>query len=236
VKLGDSVEIAISVKDALKSREFYRKLGFAELLGAQKGTVLADGQIRLSLHQVNFPTPVLIYFSPDIAERVSALKEQDINFSNIEKKEGKIFEAGFADPNGQEILLVRLEKDELIRPKTEARSGFFGEISIPTRDLKATRAFWERLGFEVFAADESDRGHPWVIVRDGLMDIGIHQTAHFSQPTITYFANDMVERIEALKNEGVEFFSEQKDGKGRTVYAVTRSPDGQQFFLFLANF
>lgn len=46
---------------------------------------------------------------------------------------------------------MRLEKEELIRPKAKARSGFFGELSIPTSDLKASRAFWEKLGFTYFA-------------------------------------------------------------------------------------
>ena len=236
MKLGESVEIAISCKDAGKSREFYQRLGFTELVGPQKGTVLADGQIRLSLHEVDFPTPVLIYFSPDLEERVKILKEQGINFSNIEESEGKILEAGFSDPNGQEILLVRLEKDELIRPKAKARSGFFGELSIPTSDLKASRAFWEKLGFTYFAGDESNVDHPWVVLRDGLMDIGLHQTRNFVAPALTYFAQDMVERIEGLKKEGVEFICEQKDREGRTVYGVTRAPDGQQFFLFYADY
>lgn len=236
MKLGESVEIAISVKDVGKSKEFYQKLGFIELVGSQKGTVLADGQIRLSLHEVDFPTPVLIYFSPDLKERVKILKEQGIDFSNIKESEGKILEAGFSDPNGQEILLVKLEKDELIRPKAEAKSGLFGELSIPTADLKASRAFWEKLGFTYFAGDESNVDHPWVVMRDGLMDIGIHQTRNLVAPAIAYFAKDMVDRIEDFKKEGIEFFSEQKDTQGRTVYGVTRVPDGQQFFLFYADY
>jgi catechol 2,3-dioxygenase-like lactoylglutathione lyase family enzyme len=236
VKLGESVEIAISCKDVGKSREFYQKLGFTELVGPQKGTVLADGQIRLSLHEMNFPTPVLIYFSPDPAERVKALKEQGIGFVNIEEREGRILEAGFSDPNSQEILLVRLERDELLVPKTQGKSGFFGELSIPTSDLKASRAFWEKLGFTYFAGDESNVTHPWVVMRDGLMDIGIHQTRNFVAPALTYFARDMVERIEGLKKEGIQFLSEQKDSKGRTTYGVARAPDGQQFFLFYADY
>jgi predicted lactoylglutathione lyase len=236
VKLGESVEIAVSCKDVVKSREFYETLGFTELVGPQKGTVLADGQIRLSLHQADFSTPVLIYFSPDPTERVRILKEQGIGFSNIEEKAGRILEAGFSDLNGQEILLVRLERDELLAPKTQAKSGFFGELSIPTRDLKSSRAFWEKLGFTYFAGDESNVTHPWVVMRDGLMDIGIHQTRSFVAPTITYFARDMFERIEALKKEGIQFLSEQKDKKGRTTYGVARAPDGQQFFLFYADY
>ena len=43
---------------------------------------------------------------------------------------------------------------------------------------------------------------------------------------------DMPEWLEHLREQGIEFISEQKDAKGKCVGAMIESPDGQPFFLF----
>jgi hypothetical protein len=58
------------------------------------------------------------------------------------------------------------------------------------------------------------------------------QTRKFTKPTITYFAPDMPQRLERLREQGIEFISEQKDTTGQLVGAMIESPDGQPFFLF----
>ena len=62
-------------------------------------------------------------------------------------------------------------------------------------------SFWENLGFKVIS--KFSFPYQWAIITDGIAVVGLHQTKQFSLFTITYFANDMKEKIENLKLEGI---------------------------------
>jgi catechol 2,3-dioxygenase-like lactoylglutathione lyase family enzyme len=110
-----------------------------------------------------------------------------------------------------------------------SRCGTFGEYAIPTSDLQASRAFWERLGFQTLhSADEPE---PFAILSDDLIVIGLHQTSDFSEPHITYFAPDMAERIQTFQTEGLPITPLPAED-GSVVNATLEGPGGERFFLF----
>jgi len=57
---------------------------------------------------------------------------------------------------------------------------------------------------------------------------GLHQTTIFSNPTITFFASDMKDKIEKLKKEGLNDFTE----KGGQSNIIVITPEKQHINLF----
>ena len=69
--------------------------------------------------------------------------------------------------------------------------------------------------------------YPWAIISDRLSVVGLHQTTDFIDPTITFFAADMKDKIEQLKNNGINNFKEKGSGS-----VVLTTPEGQFINLF----
>ncbi|MBD3285044.1 hypothetical protein GF359_01600 [candidate division WOR-3 bacterium] len=234
MKLGKSATFTLAVKELEEEIGFYEKLGYALLGRTETTAALTDGQIRLSLQQGEFTTPMITYFADDITPIVEGVERAGVELVHKNELEGKIHEAGFADPNCQPVLLVTLETDELTAPEGKARCGIFGEYSIPTENLTESIEFWSRLGFERVGGDD-EKPYPWAILADGMLILGLHQTPDFKIPFLTYFAKDMAERISSLKEAGIEFAEEKTNDKDEIVYALAVSPSGQRISLFYAE-
>jgi catechol 2,3-dioxygenase-like lactoylglutathione lyase family enzyme len=117
--------------------------------------------------------------------------------------------------------------------------GRFLELSVATPDIAASFEFYAGLGFT-----QADAGevwpHPYVVVTDGRIHIGLHQGAHES-PQITFVRPQLLQHIDALEKLGIELefsrlgnnvFNEigWRDPSGhliRLVEARTFSPAGQ---------
>ena len=69
--------------------------------------------------------------------------------------------------------------------------------------------------------------YPWAIASDGLAVVGLHQTTEFDYPAITFFAADMKDKIEKLKENGLTDFKEKGPGN-----VVLRTPEHQHINLF----
>ena len=74
---------------------------------------------------------------------------------------------------------------------------------------------------------------------DGNIVIGLHEVQnrdgeeqgqyYFPQPTMTFFAGDMAERIAALRADGLSFVEDYDGGPGN---AILVAPGAQRNFLF----
>ena len=104
--------------------------------------------------------------------------------------------------------------------------GMFGEFAQPVKDLEASILFWEKLGFKALSKFSSP--YPWAIISDGLAVVGLHQTSNFKDPTITFFAKDMKEKIENLKTAGLPGL---EAATGLSNVTLT-TPEGQRINLF----
>ena len=79
---------------------------------------------------------------------------------------------------------------------------------------------------------QSSEPYNWGILNDGMMVLGFHQTDEFGDPIMTYFADDMAERIAQLKAKGVVFAKEIPNEEGNISNTILKSPDGHEIFLF----
>jgi catechol 2,3-dioxygenase-like lactoylglutathione lyase family enzyme len=222
MKLGTYVEISTTIEQNDAAVAFYQQLGYQHA----GYSVLTDGSINLNLAPPGVPAPMLRYAGSDM----EALAAADIGMQQSDRGVGIL-----KTPEGLHIMLspfdsrVPMPEGTPIKRTPLSRCGTFGEYAIPTSDLQASRAFWERLGFQTLYS--TDEGEPYSILSDDLIVIGLHLTSDFSEPHITYFAPDMAERIQTFQAEGLPITPLPAED-GSVVNAALEGPGGERFFLF----
>lgn len=235
MKLGNYVHISISVKHLSESLPFYQKLGFTRLWTSEQPSpwvLLTDGVVNIHLFEREFLSPLLNYFAPDMSERTLHVRKLGVSFERRSSRDGTLIEDKFYDPNDIGIVLTHHDDREMPRPNGEPSSkcGIFSELSIATDDLERSITFWQQFGFTLL--ERSQVPHPWAILDDDLIVIGLHEDSTFVRTTLSYFAPDMRERIARLKKEGVPLAFEFNDKTGDASSGVIEAPDGQLFSLF----
>lgn len=239
-KLGYAFEIAITVRDLGRSLQFYKKLGYQPLNDPflpASDALLTDGMIRLRLQPGSAWKVDLIYFADDVREKAEALERLGVRIDKGLNTSGQISKVSFTDPNGLEVTLLQLKSSSLVLPSNIpiSKAGRFGELSIETEDIPRSLDFWMKLGFEPtkYMPVPPDT---WASISEGPLMLGIYKKGHLPHiiktPTITYFEEDMPERIRKLKQEGMEFVQELPGPDGQTGHAIAQAPEGQLIFLF----
>jgi catechol 2,3-dioxygenase-like lactoylglutathione lyase family enzyme len=112
-------------------------------------------------------------------------------------------------------------------------------ISLAVKDLEKSQAFYERLGFEVFAGEKS---HGFLIMKNGDSNIGLFQ-GMFEKNIITFNPgwdqnagtvasfDDVRELHEALLSNGIEIAQASITGeRGPSSFSVI-DPDGNQILI-----
>ena len=107
-------------------------------------------------------------------------------------------------------------------------------ISLAVKDIKASKAFYEKLGFKVFGGDISQN---WLILKNGEQVIGLFQ-GMFDKNTLTFNPGwdnnaeklgtftDVRELQHLLKAQGVELMSEADESTTGPASFVVMDPDG----------
>jgi catechol 2,3-dioxygenase-like lactoylglutathione lyase family enzyme len=107
-------------------------------------------------------------------------------------------------------------------------------VSLAVKDIAASRAFYEKLGFSVFGG-EQDQG--WLILRSGAATIGIFQ-GMFDRNMLTFNPGwdadaqpldeftDVRELERQIDAQGVEFASRTEPGTTGPASFVVIDPDG----------
>ena len=81
--------------------------------------------------------------------------------------------------------------------------GRFLEFSITTPDIQASLDFYGRLGFSEAQVGETWQ-HPYVVVTDGRICLGLHQAA-IPAPSMTFVKPDLLKHLDAFEGLGVQF-------------------------------
>lgn len=245
-RLGQVAGFTINCPDLDASREFYQKLGFTELFEAEfpfKLVEITDGQIQIMLRQSPNLYFAMTYYPRNIDAVAETLERGGIEFwEKANTKSDFIKRYITTTPEGVNVSLVQyidtfvqppgptmliMPQEDYFNPEKYVNQtiGMYGEIAHPTADLEATVRFWELLGFVAVSRYESP--YPWAILSDGLNTVGMHQTTKFNYPAITYFAVNMAERIEKLREEGITPQVEEDRGN-----VTLLTPEGQHINLF----
>ena len=73
-------------------------------------------------------------------------------------------------------------------------------VSLAVKDIKASRAFYEKLGFEVFHGNEDEN---WLMLRHGKATIGLFQ-GMFEKNILTFNPRDVRAVQAELRAQGIE--------------------------------
>jgi catechol 2,3-dioxygenase-like lactoylglutathione lyase family enzyme len=107
-------------------------------------------------------------------------------------------------------------------------------ISLAVKDIKASKAFYEKLGFKEFGGDLSQN---WLILKNGDHIVGLFQ-GMFEKNSLTFNPgwNQDAEKLDAftdireiqrqLKAQGVEFMTEADEGTTGPAHFMVMDPDG----------
>lgn len=243
-KLGHAFEIVVTTRDLGESLKFYERLGYRQLGGGGAAgdaggpaARLTDGVILLTLREGGAWKAALTYYADDVEQKAAALERLGVAVERRPAAGGGAAGATFTDPNGLEVSVEQAAPAALAQlPRAPvSKAGQFGELSIETEDVGASLDFWKKLGFEP-TEYMPDPPVSWGSLADGLLMLGIYAKGHcphvIRTPSITYFEADMPDRIQRLKQEGMEFLQELPGADGRTGHAVAEAPEGQLLFLF----
>lgn len=112
-------------------------------------------------------------------------------------------------------------------------------VSLSVKDLAASRAFYEKLGFEQAGGDPEQN---WLILRNGTTTIGLFQ-GMFEGNLLTFNPGwsataepldefEDVRRIQSqLKADGLEILSEADESSSGPASLMLRDPDGNVILL-----
>ena len=112
-------------------------------------------------------------------------------------------------------------------------------VSLAVKDLEASKAFYEKLGFEVFHGDASQN---WLIMKNGDHAIGLFQ-GMFDKNILTFNPGwdknaaeidnftDVRELQRQLKEKGVELISEADESTTGPASFMLVDPDGNPILV-----
>ncbi|MGH8311264.1 MAG: hypothetical protein ACRETX_15900 [Steroidobacteraceae bacterium] len=117
--------------------------------------------------------------------------------------------------------------------------GRFHEISIATPDIRASVEFYERLGF-THAPTGDTWSHPYGVLTDGRLFIGLHQH-RFASPSLTFVRAGIAQHVADFEARGIELafartgddrfneigFADPAGQMVRVLEARTYSPPGR---------
>jgi lactoylglutathione lyase len=121
---------------------------------------------------------------------------------------------------------------------TEMELGAFS-VSLAVKDIEASRAFYEKFGFTVFAGDGSQN---WLMLRNGSHVLGLFQ-GMFERNILTFNPgwNQNAEELESftdvreiqrrLKAQGVEIRNETDENTTGPGSFVAVDPDGNPILI-----
>jgi len=108
-------------------------------------------------------------------------------------------------------------------------------ISLAVKDLKASRAFYEKLGFQSSppadpACSPHAYGERWLILKNGGATIGLFQGL-FDKNVLTFNPTDVRAIQRTLKERGVRFTLEADEKTTGPAAATLLDPDGTPILL-----
>jgi hypothetical protein len=110
--------------------------------------------------------------------------------------------------------------------------GRFLELSVFSRDVAASAAFWEGLGFRHGVAGDTWQ-HRYAVLSDGRLALGLHEYP-FDSPSLTWVRPGIAEARAALEALGIRF-DFAKTGQDEFNEAGFRDPAGQVITLLEAR-
>ncbi len=233
--LGRFLEISLHAPDIIRSLGFYEGLGFTQApvgeIWQHPYAVVTDGRLFIGLHGYEFQSPALTFVQPDLEHHVTALERAGHAFA-FKRVGGEVFnEAGLLDPGGQMVALLeaRTFSPPERRSHQTSRLGWFEQVVLPVKDLDASVAFWEGLGF--VPAEESEQPFPHIGLTSDSLNVALMRSRGLGQAGLMFRDAGMPERIRQLAEADIGFSAELPAGLDPARYALLVAPEGTPLLL-----
>ena len=226
-------EISVTTADIRASVEFYESLGFWQAPTGDAWPhpygVITDGRMVLGLHEVP-DFAALTFIHPDVTQVADSLDHTGVQLA-LRRTHPEVFnQIEFADPDGQKIRMVAARTfSPADAPERASACGYFAHYSLPARDLAATAAFWEPLGF--VALPEADAPYPHQDLTSDGIALALHSPRLLPVPALVFCEEDMPQRILKLRAAGVAFASSLPRGLAPAGNALLEAPEGTLLLL-----
>ncbi len=229
--LGRFLGIAISIDEPAKAIGEFAGLGFRDVpvgdLEAAPRAVVSDGRLSIGLHEPGFDGPAPVFVRPELRRHIPKLEAAGIEPEHADLADDRFHRVKLRDPSGVEIELIEARTFAPFEPdpSSVAACGRFVELSIATRSLAASAAFWTALGFTVAA--EAAAPYPRLKLEGFGLAIGLHETTGFGTG-LSFRSPALDARIEYLRAKG---YSIRQSSPLADASATLNAPGGVPFFL-----
>lgn len=232
--LGQLLAFSVGVRPIAEALAFYRSLGFGELevgdLTKEPRAVVWDGSIAIGLHDTELAGPAPTFVRPDLADYLRPLRRAGIEFESVQLGEDRFNEAIFVDPSGLRVVLLEARTHALADRRNAPRvdCGTFLELSVGTRSIETSSAFWSLLGLTQI--DAGDTPDPWIRMHGHGLTVGFHQCAGLDVG-LCYRATKFDARLAFLEAKGIVPARGSPLTAGPADSATLTSPGGTRIFM-----
>jgi catechol 2,3-dioxygenase-like lactoylglutathione lyase family enzyme len=226
-------EISVTTADIRASVDFYESLGFWQAPTGDAWPhpygVITDGRMVLGLHEVP-DFAAITFIHPDVTQVADSLDDTGVQLA-LRRTHPEVFnQIEFADPDGQKIRMIAARTfSPADAPDRASACGYFAHYSLPARDLAATAAFWEPLGF--VALPEADAPYPHQDLTSDGIALALHSPRLLPAPALVFCEEDMAQRILKLRAGGVAFAGSLPRGLAPAGNALLEAPEGTLLLL-----
>jgi catechol 2,3-dioxygenase-like lactoylglutathione lyase family enzyme len=233
--LGRFHEISIETPDIRASVEFYERLGFTQAATTDAWShpygVLTDGRVFIGLHQRGLPSPSVTFVRAGIAGQAAEFERRGIDLELLRAGDEVFNEIAFRDPDGQRIAVLEARTYSPVARAARDTSlcGYFTELSLPSGDFDAARAFWEPLGF--VATEEALLPYPRLPLTSDGIDIAFHRRSTHDHPLLVFEDPAMRERIARMRELGLPLAAQTPRGLSAHANALLSAPEGTLLLL-----
>ena len=236
--LGRFLEVSVHTPDVRASLSFYESIGFVQATVGEVWThpyaVVTDGHLYIGLHGSGIPSPSLTWVRPDLASHAAELEALGIKFDFVRFGEEAFHELGFSDPSGHTITLIeaRTFSPLAVGHVPTTAIGYFEEFGLPTSNLAAASAFWDKLGLVAF--ERTEEPFPKAVLAGSDINVGLYEL-ELRAPVLAFSDPFMDARIEALRQKGFRFQSRLPRGLDSRENAILEAPEGTPLLLMKAD-
>ena len=236
--LGRFLEVSVHTPDVRASLAFYESIGFIQATVGEVWThpyaVVTDGHLYIGLHGTGIPSPSLTWVWPELAKHAPELEALGIEFDFAHFAEEAFHELGFSDPSGHTIKLLeaRTFSPLAVGHAPTTAIGYFEEFGLPTANLDAASAFWDKLG--LVALDRLEEPFSKAVMAGSDINVGLYDL-DLRAPVLAFSDPQMGGRIEALRQKGFHFQARLPRGLDPGKSAILQAPEGTPLLLMTAD-
>ncbi|HEY1899378.1 MAG TPA: hypothetical protein VGG49_06280 [Steroidobacteraceae bacterium] len=227
-------EISVATADIRASIDFYERLGFWQAATGDawphRYGVVTDGRMVLGLHEAP-DFAAITFIHPDVPKIAATLDDTGVQLQ-LRQTDPEVFNRiEFTDPAGQKVRMVAARTFSPAEGAADQVSpcGYFAHYSMPARDLAATAAFWEPLGF--VAMPEVDEPYPHQSLTSDGIDLALHLPQLLRAPALVFCAPDMSATISRLRHTCIAPETRLPRGLAPEGNALLAAPEGTLLLL-----